>query len=72
MSDQKNARLLPHIDFLVQSPTTAPGAPNDYLLYKGTFPPRHYTLVDNPHNLPVRPDSPDMNAMPPFKPHPFR
>jgi hypothetical protein len=71
MPDQKNARKLPHIDFLVQSPTTSPGAPNEYTLYKGTFPPRHYTLVENPQNLPVRPDSPDMDSMPPYKPHPY-
>jgi hypothetical protein len=70
MSDQNIARDYPHIDFLVQTPTRAPGAPNEYVLYKGTFPPRHYTLVENPRNLPTRPDSPDLDAMPPFKPRP--
>jgi hypothetical protein len=72
MGDQNIARKHPHIDFLVQAPTIAPGTPNAYTLYKGTFPPRHYTLVENPHNLPVQPDSPDMKSMPPYKPHPFR
>jgi hypothetical protein len=70
MSDQLIARSLPSVEHIVQIPAPAPGEANPYLIFSGAFPPRHYTLVENPSNLPVPPHSPDGNEVPPFHPHP--
>lgn len=70
MSDQLLARGLPSIEHIVQIPARGPQEANPYLIFSGVFPPRHYTLVPNPHNLPVPPHSPDGDQLPPFHPHP--
>jgi hypothetical protein len=71
MADQLMARENPHVDFLVQIPAQAPGAQSDYVIYKGSYPPRFHLTVPNPGNLPVPPHSPDGDGFPPFKAHPI-
>lgn len=71
MADQLIARENPDVDFLVQIPAEAPGAKNEYIVLKGSHPPRFHLSVPNPANLPVPPHSPDGDAYPPFKEHPF-
>lgn len=68
ISDQIAARRNPQVQHIVQTPAPDAFAPNDYITYSGAFPPRHYTLVPNPRNLPVPPPSPDGVA--PFHPYP--
>jgi hypothetical protein len=70
MNDQFVARGLPSLEHIVQIPAPGPGQANPYLIYSGAFPPRHYTLVENPRNLPVPPHSPDGDQMPPFHAQP--
>ena len=68
MGDQIIARENPHLEHIVQTPAPTVLDPNGYITYSGAFPPRHYTLVPNPDNLPVPPPSPDGVA--PFHPFP--
>ena len=66
MRDQLYARENRHVEHIVQTPAPNPGAANPYITYSGAFPPRYYTLVPNPRNLPIPPPSPDGDQMPPF------
>jgi hypothetical protein len=70
MPDQVLARAHPAIDFLVQIPAEAPGAQNEYIILKGSHPPRFHLTVPNPDNLPVPPHSPDGDHLPPYREHP--
>jgi hypothetical protein len=70
MRDQIRARAFPHVEHIMQAPATRRGKSNPYYIYTGALPPRYYTLVDNPLNLPVPPHSPDGDQLPPFHPHP--
>jgi hypothetical protein len=70
MADQIIAREFPHVEHIVQTPAANRTAVNPYIIYNGALPPRYYTLVENPFNLPVPPHSPDSDRLPPFHPYP--
>lgn len=62
IDDQMVARRYPKLEHIVQTPAPEPGKPNVYQIFSGSLPPRYYTLVPNPGNLPVPPHSPDGHA----------
>lgn len=68
-ADQSVARRYQQLEHIIQTPAPRADIPNQYLIYSGTVPPRHYILVENPDNLPVSPRSED-GVMPPFRPKP--
>lgn len=68
MSDQLIARQYPGVHHVVQTPAPSLLEKNAYVSYNGAYPPRHYTLVENPLDLPVPPPSPD--GMPAFHSYP--
>jgi hypothetical protein len=70
LADHLIARQNPNVEHIVQIPAPRGRATNPYILYSGAVPPRHYTLVENPDNLPVPPQSPDGKDIPPVHPHP--
>jgi hypothetical protein len=65
LADHLVARRNPNVEHIVQIPAPRGRATNPYILYTGAIPPRHYTLVENPDNLPVPPHSPDVDRLPP-------
>lgn len=70
MNDHLIARAFPDVEHIVQTPAAHRHGPNPYIIYTGALPPRFYTLVENPFDLPVPPPSPDGNQVPPFHPYP--
>lgn len=68
MSDQLIARQYPGVHHVVQTPAPSLLEKNAYVSYSGAYPPRHYSLVENPLDLPVPPPSPD--GMTPFHSYP--
>ena len=69
MTDQITARRDPHLEHVIQAPQK--DGLDQYIIFSGAIPPRHYKLVPNPDRLPVlSPESPD-GRMPPFRHMPF-